>query len=406
METISKEFKKRVRNLLNITQSYRSWQGIFFNLTYKCPLRCKYCYIDPSLEDMTVEEVDYVMTQLVKDKSNYSRTITFFGGEPCLKIDIMEHIISKYSSLTLPGENEPRFRFAVITGFSVNQDRLMELYKKHPFEIVISYDNAVNGQRIWQNGTSFSSWDEFQKFDVKDYAKYVSLQKTMNGREVNIMDDIRELQDINTKYGIIYCWGHNKTPFADFDYDKLLREYTQVVEFFVERILDDPNAYIPKIFATEWLRANNHMPTENCGGCGLMRELFISHNARIYPCSISNSQLPGFELSDEDNSEAISDAEAQYLDNPTCDVCDVRHFCNGGCLVHRYQVHEAYGTPVDAWCQYIKQIHQSYQNVIKTLTDEQIQHISNVCIPWVIGYYRACSSAVANTNILGGDYTC
>ena len=80
METISKEFKKRVRNLLNITQSYRSWQGIFFNLTYKCPLRCKYCYIDPSLEDMTLEEVDYVMTQLVKDKSNYSRTITLFVG--------------------------------------------------------------------------------------------------------------------------------------------------------------------------------------------------------------------------------------------------------------------------------------------------------------------------------------
>lgn len=403
MENISPAFKRRVRNLMNMTKSYRSWQEYFFNLTYKCPLACKYCYINPELEDMTFEEVDYIMGELSKDKTNYSRTITFFGGEPCLKIDIMEKIIPKYADLIVPGENEPRFRFGVITGFSINQERLLKLYDQHPFEIVISYDNPANNQRITHGEEPFDAWAKFKTFDVKKYTDRVFLQKTLHGREVSLSDDIKELWNIYKTYGVKFCWAHNKTPFDDFDYDKFFAEYRKVIVFLIDEILKSSTEYIPKIFTTEWLRANHHYES-NCGGCGLMTELFISHNSRIYPCSISNSINPFFELSDEDVSEDISDAENMYLDNDICSKCLVNYFCNGGCLVHRHQVHGNYSTPIDNWCKYIKEVEKAYQSVISELDNETIQTITNRCIAWKMGYYRMCSSAIDNNNILGGNY--
>ena len=63
---LSKQFKRRVKNIIRFTQTFRSFQEFFFNLTYQCPLACKYCYIDPNLKGMTLEEVDYIMRSTVK----------------------------------------------------------------------------------------------------------------------------------------------------------------------------------------------------------------------------------------------------------------------------------------------------------------------------------------------------
>jgi len=128
MPELSKEFKTRIKRMLRSLNSFRSWQSIFFNLTYACPLACKYCYIDPELKGMTLEEVEYTMELINQDKGNYSRTITFFGGEPALQMDIIEKIVPKYYNETIPGTNERRYRFGIITGFSGNQGRLMELF--------------------------------------------------------------------------------------------------------------------------------------------------------------------------------------------------------------------------------------------------------------------------------------
>lgn len=405
MENLSIEFKRRVKRLMRLTHSGRSWQEYFFNLTYKCPLACKYCYIDPSLEDMTLEEVDYIMSELEKDKGNYSRTITFFGGEPALKIDIIETIIKKYYHSKLPNTDEPRFRFGIITGFTVNQDRLMKLYEEYPFEMVISYDNPRNRARIKHDGTPFSSREELEKFTHLDLSRYVLLQKTVTGNEVDFYQDILELDKLANHYGVMYCWAHNRTPkgLTKETLNTFIDSYSRMIRYLVEQLLNNPTRYIPKIFATEFLRFIGRDGDSNDGGCGLMTELFISHNARIFPCSISNSNTPFFELSDKDVTEIISDAESCYLNNPTCKNCDTNTFCNGGCLVARDIKYESFGTPIIDWCNYIKGIKEAYRRVIDTLTEEEINHIANILIQWRIGYYRACTAPVEQKNLIRGD---
>lgn len=400
---LSKQFKRRVKNIIRFTQTFRSFQEFFFNLTYQCPLACKYCYIDPNLKGMTLEEVDYIMSQLSKDKFNYSRTITFFGGEPALQIDIIEAIIRKYYNEMLPGTNERKFRFGIITGFTVNQERLLKLYEEFPFEIIVSYDNPRNEQRLDRSGKPFSSYQWFADHgvDIGQYSDNLALQKTVSGLEKSFSSDIEELMMIKRKHNINYCWAHNRTPYEGLDYDKLTNEYKAVINMHLDALLGDADTYIPKILATEFLAIINH-DMENCGGCGLMTELFISSGARVFPCSISNSVLERFELSDEDNTEYISDAESCYLANDTCESCSTKYFCNGGCLVTRYTKNQEFYTPDSNWCKYIKAIEEAYYKALSKYTEEEMVQLTTLVTSWKIGFYHQCTSPVNNHNILGG----
>lgn len=403
MPELSKEFKTRIKRMLRSLNSFRSWQSIFFNLTYACPLACKYCYIDPELKGMTLEEVEYVMEQINQDKGNYSRTITFFGGEPALQMDIIEKIVPKYYNETIPGTNERRYRFGIITGFSVNQERLMKLYEQYPFEIVVSYDNPNDGNRIDHNGVPFNALAELKKYTHLDLGRYVYIKNTLSGNEKNFLSDIKELDEFHKQTGVSYCWSHNKTPFKipDDNYRNFKSQYSSVIDYILTGLEENPNRFIPKIVATEYLQCVTGTVEQNHGGCGLMTEIFISHEGRIYPCSISNSKLPYFDLTDGDATEEIECAERQCIHNPTCDSCDIRYFCNGGCIVDRSVNFGDYGKPNPNWCDYIHAIESAVADAANKHKDTET-YLRNELIKWRIGHYKACLSPTDNRNIVGG----
>ena len=132
-----------------------------------------------------------------------------------------------------------------------------------------------------------------------------------------------------------------------------------------------------------------------------MTEIFISHEGRIYPCSISNSKLPYFDLTDGDATEEIECAERQCIHNPTCDSCDIRYFCNGGCIVDRSVNFGDYGKPNPNWCDYIHAIESAVADAANKHKDTET-YLRNELIKWRIGHYKACLSPTDNRNIVGG----
>ena len=67
-----------------------NYREYFFFLTNNCPNRCKYCYIDFHSKDMTTEQIDKYMEELKPSR------IIFFGGEPLLRLDLIEYTVKKY----------------------------------------------------------------------------------------------------------------------------------------------------------------------------------------------------------------------------------------------------------------------------------------------------------------------
>lgn len=91
-------------------------------------MACKYCYVkQDSIPDMTYEQMDYVVGKILKTRLGGQTTITFFGGEPAIRIDDIEKILDKY--YINKETSIQQVRFGIITSFSVNRDKIIRLAK-------------------------------------------------------------------------------------------------------------------------------------------------------------------------------------------------------------------------------------------------------------------------------------
>ena len=359
------------------------FQSFFVNVTYKCPLACKYCYVNQgSKPDMTYEEIDYLVDRLV---TGGAHLITFFGGEPALRIGDIDKVVRKHQ--------QDDVHFGIITSFMVNRDKLTKLMADMPrFEVTISYDSPENEQRIYHSGKSIS-------FDDVDFASIkgnINLLKVANGREKDFANDLCNFLDLCERYHIYGDVSDNKTPYDSMDYKKLKAGY----EAYATRVMDDyltgKLPYLPKHFVYNMLSFLRKNPM-NMGGCGILQEIFISADGMISPCSISNMGKD-LRLTDDDSYMSIRNLELSYLQNPECESCAERFFCNGGCLVDRFNVNKDYNKPNHAWCRYIRTVCSAYKTVFekyKQLDPVKKLQMTDGILLWKTKHYEYCGTNVS-----------
>ena len=386
-------FEKSINILSKIAPYSRKQFEIFLNTTFNCPLKCKYCYVDQSNPNgLSYEQVEYIIEKLcMEPKRKFVKLIGFFGGEPLLKVDIIERIIEKFY-------NHPSMKnitFGVITSFSVNQDRLLRLHDKYPlFDIVISYD-VDNSERVLHNGKPFDMFKS-SNLSLKDLSKYnknIVFQKIITGREKKLENDLVTLHKIYNDYKIMYSFGLDKTP-LNVNYDNVLYG---VLEYLKSILLDifsgRQDFYIPKLIATFILSYRNKVLGEQLfSGCGIGQNLFIDGAGNISLCSISyhtNSFIVKEGIYDKDIAEYYTNLETNYLNNEMCKSCRVAGFCKGGCLIYRYEQHGKYDIPNSEHCKLISAIYDAFDFIMSHLTEDQKNKIyfSSISILSAISEY-------------------
>jgi uncharacterized protein len=110
---------------------------IYFLLTSKCNLRCKYCFIEsrfdkPAEKFMTKKMADKAIG-FVK-KNTKKAKIIFYGGEPLLNYPVFKHIIQKIRKQKLD------YSFSIITNGSIMTDEIAKFIKENNVGISISLD--------------------------------------------------------------------------------------------------------------------------------------------------------------------------------------------------------------------------------------------------------------------------
>lgn len=63
------------------------------HLTEKCNLNCKYCYENKNDKDISFNNIKSLIDYEISQKNKYS-IITFYGGEPLLKINLIKRTIN------------------------------------------------------------------------------------------------------------------------------------------------------------------------------------------------------------------------------------------------------------------------------------------------------------------------
>ena len=343
---ISENVKKICRLLRKTPYGYKKPE-LFINLTYKCPLRCKFCYVDYNrTDDFTLEELEYIFENVILG-SEYIKLVTFFGGEPLIKYDYIEQLLNKYYDKCC----EENIHLAVITSMAINCDKMLKLHKKYPmFEIVVSFDNYA-GERVYANGKHFKVLENIEKYDLENHKHNMCFHIVIDDEKS--FQDLKLAQKIFKERGIIYSWCWNKTPNKVFN----IEPYYDCLEHIIKE-----DNYYPKQFFKEI----DNFYNKNNLGCGIGSELFLSSNGDVSPCSISHYNNQFLILNkgkvDEEIPEIIQHYEETIFNNEKCCNCELRGFCNGGCIINRLN-NGNFNEPNPYLCEQMKQIYQVYKKL-------------------------------------------
>jgi len=105
-------------------------------LTRRCNLNCRYCFVDKAqVNDMEFKTAKNAINLFLKT-SKENKSLTFFGGEPFLKFDLMKRI-TKYYNQKVKGKNKHIY---MPTNGTICNKEVISFIKDNNIKISISID--------------------------------------------------------------------------------------------------------------------------------------------------------------------------------------------------------------------------------------------------------------------------
>lgn len=121
-------------------------------LTKDCNFNCSYCFErnQHKKESASYEQLDKMISEIIKEEPNEVSTICFFGGEPLLEFDKMKYVFKKCINEKL--KSGKQFAFNTITNGSLIEfhvDDIKEMINNPDsyFSLHISYDGSFQDRR-------------------------------------------------------------------------------------------------------------------------------------------------------------------------------------------------------------------------------------------------------------------
>ncbi|MBC7195515.1 MAG: SPASM domain-containing protein, partial [Caldisericia bacterium] len=350
--------------------------SITLQLTNRCNLKCKYCYYSKNLiikyEDMTFEIIKKTINLFVEPNENKEINITFFGGEPLLKYNLIKETIEYIEKYI---KNKKIHYFISTNGTLFNNEIYKYLSEKN-VSIQISIDGIKEKHdRMRLFPSNIGSYDiifnNISKIkNINKSSVNLKARVTLFKNNTNIKEIFDHLCDI----------GFKKISFAPVTYDdesiKLSKdEWKEIIKSY-KRIINDENykKYL-NLFIRQLLAIHNHILS--IFPCGAGKNLIaISPNGDIYPCH-RFINIKEFIISNVydgiDNEKRNEFLKLGYIENKVnCKNCWIKYLCAGGCYYDAYFYNKKINSsPPDEICYFYKQFAKIYIYLYNKLRENE-----------------------------------
>lgn len=133
-------------------------------VTENCNFNCKYCFISNAVQNaqpakvMTKETAKKAVMLLQRtyerQQHSYDKTITFYGGEPLLNIDVIKFFIDEVNRIKKEHYWPDDVKYALITNGSLLTKDILQFIKEYGIALSISYDidKESHSQRLDKSG--------------------------------------------------------------------------------------------------------------------------------------------------------------------------------------------------------------------------------------------------------------
>ena len=317
-------------------------------ITNNCNMGCSYCYAGqgswdiPGLnmsQDIAFLAIDLLINSIKKVGGNFA-TISFFGGEPLLRLDFISDIVlyakQKASS------NNINLRFAIVTNGTLLNNASINFLIENNFILSLSIDGPSNLHdfyRKFKNGEG--TYKIIQNNSQVLLGKIpILVRPTISDHNYNVDEVIQHLVSIGFKR-LTYEVDHNISEIA---FEEFLKASERLFLFYLKEIksghyFDFRN--ITRVLASLLIKKRSK---SHCNaGVGY---LCCSADGLIYPCHrfIGNTSLAlgGVKWLESSNLLGLVKSFDEKLLNGPCDrsiecaKCPFDYICGGTCLYHSY----------------------------------------------------------------------
>jgi len=303
-----------------------------------CNLECSYCFArvegDFSFSNISKNEVEKIIDSIFAKKKNNKLTITFFGGEPFLKFDIIQHTIHYIDK----NYKDKEIYYTVTTNGTILTSKILSFIKKYKLAILVSIDGPkhVNIHRVYHSKKN--SFDDVIKniLILKENNINIELRATLTNDTKDIVEVFSFFENLKIPFNIVFAYdSENKSHELSQHKDNLLhikKQFEKLYTYYVDRIKKNKKIFAYSILSkleTIQFRVKKHY---SCGGG---HNFFsITNQGDIYSCE----HLVGLEKYSSGNIHNDFSMEKFHLKSvdvekiDACDDCWAKYLCSGGCF--------------------------------------------------------------------------
>lgn len=345
--------------------------GGFLNVTQRCNLACKYCFVKQKPLEMTYETakdaIDFYAHNALDELTTPS--VTFFGGEPLLRYEAIVKPMVEYVRSTY-GEYE----LSITTNGTLLDEEKLYFLQSNGVDILLSVDGDRETQdalRIKHDGSG-----SFDEIPLDLYLKYYptgTFRATLDPRNVRAMYDnylfaeAKGYKSVTMIPNVFATWTEEDYAAMERGVDRIMEHMAEAEEKgcayadFSERKKGKPHGCDVR----DGLR---DLPA--CGTCGLGASRYgsIGASGDIYSCQemTENADCTDFRIGNiytgVDERKRAEIAARFHVDRVKsekegrCDRCKARHVCNGGCTINNFFRTGSLETVPEAYCRWLEEM--------------------------------------------------
>lgn len=314
-------------------------------LTHDCTLRCRYCYAGRKYAHaMTRETAEAAIELGLQEAADRScgLDIAFFGGEPLMEWELLQHCHGYLSSRA--AEMGITVRYGITTnGTLLSQDKL-EWMAERNYLIGLSLDGSpamhdTNRRFADGRGSHAAVWEALER---------INSIPTLRSKVICVVNPANHLY---LREGVRWLRKHYGGEIGlNFDYwsewtDEQFASLTQELEGMVSDLTDTYRNGQPVRLEAIDGKIRSHL-YENAGFCNHChigeQEIAVSVDGKLFPCSRMVGVGDEPEITFGDVRSGIDRARQHYYittrgnATPECRICTLRHRCTNTCGCTNY----------------------------------------------------------------------
>lgn len=310
----------------------------WLHITNQCNLNCRYCYINKNNIDMDFDVAKEIIDKLIVSlkENNFNKIVlSFSGGEPLLRVDLIEKIIDYCNTF-----HNISFSYRILTNGILIGDRVIKLIKENNVDVRISLDgikeyNDKNRCYYDKRGSYYDVVDGIlylKKNDIEPTINVVVTKENIDG----LFELTKRLIDFNLPFRFsLEKSNNNIMPSIINVQSKIIRKLKSCLKLILK-------CYSKGIFDNSFNVDDISFNNSTCRNCGVGDNIIaIGSNGDVALCGMDLCRPISNIYKDNDLISIINDCEVSKFNiNKVneCKSCIWKHVCNNGCPILNYNI--------------------------------------------------------------------